>query len=67
MESLEFDREQIMVLWRFAVTSYLWKANRDGLLRRSSLPEEFNEVIHEEVQRDYWHIHLTPSRLRKNL
>jgi Putative transposase/Transposase zinc-binding domain len=66
VEPLKFDREQIMILWRFAVTSYLWKANRDGLLRRSSLPEEFNEVIHEEVQRDYWHIHLTPKMSKKH-
>jgi hypothetical protein len=28
--SLEFDHDQIMDLWRFAVTSYLWKAHRDG-------------------------------------
>jgi hypothetical protein len=60
VEPLEFDREQIMTLWRFAVTSYFWKANRDGLLRKSSLPEEFDELIYEEVQRDYWHVHLTP-------
>ena len=66
MEPLEFDHQQIMVLWRFAVTSYLWKANRDGLLRRSSLPEEFNEVIHEEVQRDYWHVHLTPRMSKRH-
>jgi hypothetical protein len=66
VEPLEFDRKQIMILWRFAVTSYLWKANRDGLLRKSSLPEEFNEAIHEEVQRDYWHIHLTPKMSKKH-
>jgi hypothetical protein len=66
VEPLEFDREQIMILWRFAVTSYLWKANRDGLLpQKPCLPEEFNELIHEEVQRNYWHVHLTP-RMSKN-
>ena len=46
-----------MTLWRFAVTSYLWKANRDGLLRQSSLPEEFNELILKQVQRDVEHPH----------
>jgi pyrroloquinoline quinone (PQQ) biosynthesis protein C len=25
VEPLEFDRQQIMSLWRFAVTSYLWR------------------------------------------
>jgi hypothetical protein len=66
VEPLEFDRKQIMTLWRFAVTSYLWKANRDGLLRKSCPPEEFNELIHEEVQRDYWHIHLTPRMSKRH-
>ena len=66
VEPLAFDRKQIMILWRFAVTSYLWKANRDGLLRKSCLPEEFNELLHEEVQRDYWHIHLTPKMSKKH-
>ena len=58
VQSLEFDHEQIMDLWRFAVTSYLWKAHRDGLLRQSSLPEEFNELIHKQVQRR-WNIYIT--------
>src|ERR1035437_573161 len=47
-----------MELWRFAVTSYLWKAHRDGLLQQSSLPEEFNDVILEQVRPD-WIIHIT--------
>ena len=66
VESLKFDRAQIMGLWRFAVTSYLWKANRDGLLRKPSLPKEFDELLHEEVQRDYWHIHLSPKMSKKH-
>jgi Putative transposase len=40
--SIEFDREEIMKLWRFAVTSYLWKARRKGLLRAIELPGEFH-------------------------
>lgn len=47
-----------MNLWRFAVTSYLWKAHRDGLLLQSSIPEEFNDVILKQVQRD-WNVHIT--------
>ena len=47
-----------MDMWRFAVTSYLWKAHRDGLLRQSSLPEEFNDLIHKQLRRD-WNIHIT--------
>jgi len=66
VEPLEFDRRQIMMLWRFAVTSYLWKANRDGLLRKSCQPEEFDGLIHEEARRDYWHVHLTPKLSKKH-
>jgi hypothetical protein len=60
VRSLKFDRVEIMELWRFAVTSYLWKAHRDGLLQQSSLPEEFNDVILKQVRRD-WNIHITRS------
>jgi hypothetical protein len=65
VKSLEFDREQIMTLWRFAVTSYLWKAHRDGLLQQSSLPEEFNDLILKQVQRD-WNIHITRKMSKKH-
>jgi Putative transposase/Transposase zinc-binding domain len=66
IKQLEFQREQIMNLWRFAVTSYLWKSNRDRLLRNSFTPEDFNELIHEEVQRDYWHVYITPRMPKKH-
>ena len=56
--SIGFDREQIMDLWRFAVTSYLWKANRDGLLRLSTVSEEFSDLILRQTQRR-WNIHIT--------
>jgi Putative transposase/Transposase zinc-binding domain len=63
VKSLIFDHEQIMDLWRFAITSYLWKAHRDGLLCKSSVPEEFNDLIHTQLQRG-WNIHIT-SRMSK--
>jgi hypothetical protein len=56
--SLKFDPKEIMELWRFAVTSYLFKAHRDGVLQQSALPEEFNDVILGQVRRD-WNIHIT--------
>jgi hypothetical protein len=58
MQSIEFDREEIMELWRFAVTSYLWKAKRDGLLRLSTVSEEFSDLILGQTQRR-WNIHIT--------
>jgi hypothetical protein len=59
VQSLTFDQEQIMDLWRSAVCAYLFKAHRDGLLRPFSLPAEFNDFIHRQLQRD-WNIHITP-------
>ena len=64
VQSLKFDHDQIMGLWRFAITSYLWKAHRDGLLRQSSLPGELPDLIHEQIQRK-WNIHIT-ARMSKN-
>ena len=58
VKSLTFDHEQIMDLWRAAVCAYLWKAHRDGLLRPSTVPEEFNDLIYGQMQRD-WNIHIT--------
>ncbi len=63
---LEFNRKQIMNLWRFAVTSYLWKANRERLLGKSFQPEGLDEFIHQEVQRDYWHVYITRQMAKKH-
>jgi hypothetical protein len=63
VERLEFDRDQIMCLWRFAVASYLCKAHRNGLLQESSLQREFNDVVLQQVQRR-WNIHIT-SKMSK--
>jgi Putative transposase len=65
LQSINFDREQIMGMWRFALTSYLWKAHRDGLLLGSSLPEEFSALILAQVQRR-WNIHITPEMSKKH-
>ncbi len=58
MQSIEFDREQIMELWRFAVTSYLWKANQDGLLHSPAVPADFSDLVLGQTQR-HWNIHIT--------
>ena len=65
LESLEFDRYHIMCLWRFAVTSYVWKAHRGGLLEKASLPAEFNDLTLEQVPRD-WNIHITRQMSKKH-
>ncbi len=62
--SIEFHREQIMELWRFAVTSYLWKANRVGLLRSTAVPGEFGDLVLRQTQRP-WNIHITPQMTKQ--
>jgi Putative transposase/Transposase zinc-binding domain len=62
---IEFDREQIMRLWRFAVTSYLWKANRDGLLHSPSVPLEFDDQVLVQSQRR-WNIYITRQMTKKH-
>jgi len=52
-----------MEVWRFAVTSYLWKAKRDGLLRSSATADEFDHLVLRQTQRA-WNIHIT-TRMTK--
>lgn len=64
--SIEFDREEIMRLWRLAVTSYLCKALRKGLLQAIALPSEFNDkLILRQAQRR-WNIHITARMSKKH-
>lgn len=58
VESLEFEQREIAELWRFAVTSYLWKADQNGLLRPSATPNEFADLVLSQTQRR-WNIHIT--------
>ena len=65
VKSVKFAADELMNLWRFAVTSYLWKAHREGLLNKSTLPEEFDGLILEQVQRR-WNVHITPKMSKKH-
>jgi len=63
VQSLDFDRDEIMSLWRFAVASYLTSAHRDGLLEKSLLPVNFDGLVLVQARRR-WNIHIT-SRMSK--
>jgi hypothetical protein len=63
--SIVFDSQQIMDLWRFAVTSYLWKANRDGLVCSSAVTTEFDELVYRQLQRR-WNIHVTRQMTKQH-
>jgi hypothetical protein len=63
--SIHFDRAEIMDLWRFAVTSYLWRANREGLLRSPSVLAGFSDLVLGQVQRR-WNIHITRQMTKRH-
>jgi Putative transposase len=64
LRQLNFDREEIMRLWRFAITSYLTKAHRDGLLESSLVPEDFDRMICKQARRR-WNLHITPQMSKR--
>jgi hypothetical protein len=57
-ESIKYDHDEIMAIWRFAVMSYLEKAHRRGLLDCSHSSREFQSIIRYEAARR-WNIHIT--------
>ena len=65
VKSVEFDREQIMELWRFAVTTYLWKAHQDALLHSPAVPAEFSDLILEQTQRR-WNTHISRQMTKQH-
>jgi putative transposase len=65
VESIKFNDEEIMTLWRFAVTSYLEKAHRSGLMNGSSFPRELRNVIRNQTRRA-WNIHVTPTMSKQH-
>jgi hypothetical protein len=65
VRQLNFDREEIMGLWRFAITSYLTKAHRDGLLESSLVPEGFDRMICKQARRR-WNLHITPQMSKRH-
>lgn len=58
MESLEWDPDMIMSLWRSAVIWYLRIAHRRALLRESSLPKRFIQWLDWQAQRK-WRINIS--------
>jgi transposase InsO family protein len=58
IESIHFDHDEIMALWRLAVTTYLEQAHRSGLLNCERLPGQFQKVIEHQAVRK-WNIHIT--------
>jgi hypothetical protein len=58
IESIHFDHDEIMALWRLAVTTYLEQAHRSGLLNCERLPGQFQKAIEHQAVRK-WNIHIT--------
>jgi Putative transposase len=64
-KKLNFDLEEIRSLWRFAVISYLTKANQDSLLVETLVPEGFNRIIAMQARRR-WNVHITSQMSKKH-
>jgi hypothetical protein len=58
VESIHFAHNEIMALWRLAVTTYLEQAHRSGLLDGGQLPGQFPKIIQHQAVRK-WNIHIT--------
>jgi hypothetical protein len=58
VESVHFAHDEIMALWRLALTTYLEQARGSGLLNCEQLPGQFQEVIEHQAVRK-WNIHIT--------
>ena len=65
LPSVNYDKDQIRELWQFAVTSYLWKSHRDGLLRESSFYAGFDRSILASLQRK-WHVWMSPAMSKEH-
>jgi hypothetical protein len=63
--SVEFDREEIMELWRHAVTWYLLTASRRGLLGETYPQKHFKDLILTQVRRR-WNIHISKQIPKKH-
>jgi hypothetical protein len=57
------DRKAVKVAEGYS--SYLWKANRDGLLHPPTVPAEFNDQILAQIQRR-WNIHITRQMTKQH-
>jgi hypothetical protein len=64
VESIGFDRRQIMELWRSTICSYVDKAYRYGLLKPPVMREGFNTLIKKQLVRP-WNIHIS-SKMSKS-
>ncbi len=65
MESLEFEPDMIMSLWRSAVVWYLRVAHKRALLRESSLPRRFIPLLDWQAQRE-WRINISGAMSKEH-
>ena len=52
VETLAFNRKEIMTLWRYVICSYLVRALQARLLQGISVPKHFDEEICRQEKRD---------------
>jgi len=57
--ALQFDRRELMQMWRLALVAYLWVVVRARALRSDLSTEQLNKVLEEQYRRP-WIIYISP-------
>jgi hypothetical protein len=65
VHALAFDKEEIMCRWRFAVTSYLERANQNGFRASWTHSHDLGCLIQSQAKRK-WNVHITPRMSKKH-
>jgi hypothetical protein len=65
LPTIEFHQEEVMTLWRYAVTDYLEKAYKRGLLMIESTPNRFSDLL-DWQRRRRWNIHLSSTMNKRH-
>lgn len=65
VHGLNFDEEEIMSRWRFAVTAYLARANQNQPRATWAHSHDLDSLIQRQAKRK-WNIHITPRMSKKH-
>lgn len=57
IERLHFDKNELMEMWRYAITIYLWEARRANVLTSDLASQDFNAALKTQYGRR-WNIYI---------
>src|SRR2546427_5346573 len=59
IDRLHFNKDELMEMWRYAITIYLWEARRANLLMSDMATEDLRAVLKTQYVRR-WNIYIAP-------